>query len=85
MLEQFGYLNKTYDFFNKDTIIISATSAGGIATFFWANYLFDNTKTSKVYMMPDSGVFITDYYTPITNRVPIRALASDVMKLSNAA
>ena len=60
-------MNKTYDFYNKDTIVITGKSAGGIATFFWANYLFENSKSSKVYAIPDSGLFITDFVSPLTN------------------
>ena len=44
---------------------MTGVSAGGMATYFWSNYLYENTKTSKVLAMPDSGFFITDYYSPI--------------------
>ena len=71
-LEQFYYLNKTYDFYNKDTIVITGVSAGGMATYQWVQYLYEHTKTSKVYGMPDSGLFLTDYYSPIVQKQVIR-------------
>lgn len=52
--------------------MITGKSAGGIATFFWANFLFENSKTSKVYAIPDSGLFITDFISPFTNKSSIR-------------
>jgi hypothetical protein len=44
---------------------MSGSSAGGMASFQWSNYLFENTKKAKVYSMPDSGFFITDFYSAI--------------------
>jgi len=40
-------------------------SAGGVATFLYSNYVFENTKKAKVYAIPDSGLFITEFYSPI--------------------
>lgn len=54
---------------------MTGVSAGGMATFEWSNYLFENTKTSKVLSMPDSGFFITDYYSPIINAKILRIYA----------
>jgi hypothetical protein len=36
-----------------------------MATYEWSNYLMDHTKKAKVYGIPDSGFFITDYYSEI--------------------
>lgn len=58
-LEQFYYLDKKLDFYNGDTIVLTGVSAGGIATYFYSNYLLDHTKKAKVYAIPDSGLFIT--------------------------
>jgi hypothetical protein len=74
-------LNETYDFFNKDTIVITGVSAGGIASYFWQNYLVENTKTSKIYAIPDSGLFITDYYSPIVEKQLLRERAQILLKL----
>jgi len=46
---------------------MTGVSAGGLATYFWSNYLVENTVTSKVYAFPDSGMFLTDYYSPLAN------------------
>ena len=45
--------------------MVSGLSAGGVATYYWVDYVKYHTKTSKVYGMPDSGMFISDYYSPI--------------------
>ena len=55
-------------FYNKDTIVVSGLSAGGCATFYWVDYVQERTKTSKVYGMPDSGVFIGEFKTPILDK-----------------
>lgn len=65
ILEQFYFLDQKFDFYNGNTIVLTGVSAGGIGTYFYSNYLVQNTKTSKVYAIPDSGLFITDYYSPI--------------------
>ena len=59
--EQFYYLDKTYDFYNKNTIVVSGLSAGGVATYYWVDYVQQRTKTSKVYGIPDSGMFIDTF------------------------
>lgn len=56
-------MDTKYDFYNGDTIVITGVSAGGMATYQWSNYLMQNTKKAKVYGIPDSGFFITDYYS----------------------
>ena len=58
-MEQFRYLDQTFDFYNGDSIVITGVSAGGMATFFYSNYLYENAKKAKVYAIPDSGLFIT--------------------------
>lgn len=60
----FKYLDQKYDFYNKDTIVITGISAGGLGVYEWMNYLHDNTKTSKVLAIPDSGIFLTEYVSP---------------------
>ena len=66
--EHFYYLDKNYDFYNKDTIVITGTSAGGAGAASWVQYVADNTKKAKVYGIPDSGIFLIDYYNPITKK-----------------
>ena len=66
--EQFYYLDKKYDFYNKDTIVLTGLSAGGIATYYWVDYLQHRTKKAKVYGISDSGVFLNDFKTPILDK-----------------
>jgi hypothetical protein len=80
-MEQFYFMDKHFDFYNGDTIILTGVSAGGIATYLYSNYLLDNTKTAKVYSIPDSGLFITDYFSPIVQQSLIRLYAENLFKL----
>ena len=45
-------------------IVITGVSAGGIATYLWSNHVVEHS-TAKVYAIPDSGMFLTDYVSPI--------------------
>lgn len=70
--EIFNYLDKKYDFYNGGKIILTGGSAGGICTFEWSNYLLEQSKKAQVLTIPDSGFFITDYYSPIVQRKLLR-------------
>jgi hypothetical protein len=61
-MEHFSYMDRTYDFYNGDTIVITGVSAGGMGANMWANYLASNTKKAKVLLIPDSGFFNNDFY-----------------------
>lgn len=74
MIEVFTDLNKRFSLYNADKVIISGGSAGGMATFQWTNYLQDHVK-GQVYSVPDSGFFITDYLSPLTNHKNLRETA----------
>jgi hypothetical protein len=52
--------------------VITGVSAGGIATFEWSNYFLESTRKAKIYSMPDSGFFITDYYSEIVGKKMLR-------------
>lgn len=52
-----------------------------MATYQWSNYLVDHTKSAKVYALPDSGFFITDYYSPIVKTKVIRTRGSNLLSL----
>lgn len=82
-MEQFYYLDKEFDFYNGEAIVITGVSAGGMATYFYNTYLVENTKKAKVYAIPDSGFFITDYYSPIVGMKVIRIMAENLFKLIN--
>lgn len=77
----FEHLSHKYDFYNKDTIIMTGGSAGGIATFQWSNYLYEHAVTSKVYSIPDSGLFLMDYQSPIAHAKLFQVLATPTIDL----
>ncbi len=54
-----------YDIFRKNKIVITGVSAGGIATYLYSNYFMAKAVTAKVYSIPDSGFFLTDYFSPL--------------------
>ena len=37
--EQFYYLDKNYNFYNSDTIVVSGLSAGAVATYYWVDFV----------------------------------------------
>ena len=71
-IEQLRFMNEHFDFYNGDSIVITGISAGGIATYLYSNYLMENTKKAKVYAMPDSGLFITEFYSPLVEKQVIK-------------
>lgn len=81
MLEQFRYLDEKHDFYNGDAIVITGVSAGGMATYQWSNYLVQHSKKAQVYALPDSGFFITDYYSEIAQEKLIRTRAINLLTL----
>lgn len=38
-LETFNFLDKEFDFYNGEAIVITGVSAGGLATYLYSNYL----------------------------------------------
>ena len=77
----FHYLSEKYDFYNGGKIAIAGGSAGGICAYQWANYLADHTKSAKIFAHPDSGFFITDYFSPLANKKIIRTQVGPLMNL----
>ncbi len=61
VLEQIKYMEDKFDIFKKNKIVVTGVSAGGIATYLYANFFESKSITSKVYIIPDSGLFLTDY------------------------
>jgi hypothetical protein len=42
--------------------MITGTSAGGIASFIWSNYIYERAENPDgVLVVPDSGTFILDF------------------------
>lgn len=63
--------------------MLTGVSAGGMATYFYSNYLMENTKTSKIYAIPDSGIFLVDYFTPLVSKQAIREIAKPLFNFVN--
>ena len=63
-------MDEHFDFYNGDKIVLTGVSAGGMGTYFYSNYLYEHTKTSKVLAIPDSGLFLVDYVTPLAG-IPV--------------
>ncbi len=70
-----------YSIYDGGKIIITGVSAGGIASFEWSNYLVDNTRKAKVYAMPDSGLFLTDYFSPVVGTKMLRKYCTVLLDL----
>jgi hypothetical protein len=56
----FQYIHNRYDLNKAERVILSGSSAGGIATYIWADYLrgFISNTDVKVYSIIDSGIFL---------------------------
>lgn len=77
----FKELDRRYGLFDGGSIVITGVSAGGIASYQWSNYLVENTRKAKVYAMPDSGFFITDFYSAIVGKKMLREDAQVLLNL----
>ena len=76
-------MDEHFDFYNGETIVLTGVSAGGMGTYFYSNYLYENTKTSKVYAVPDSGLFLIDYYSDLVDAQILRMAAKPLVELVN--
>jgi hypothetical protein len=55
--------------FNASQIVISGTSAGAVATYMWGNYVYNKAVNKpSVFLLPDSGIFLSDFVNPWTNK-----------------
>jgi hypothetical protein len=80
-LEQIKYIEDKYDIFRKNKIVVTGVSAGGIATYLYADVFLAKTITAKVYAIPDSGLFLTDYYSPLTGKAAIREASKALLDI----
>jgi hypothetical protein len=60
---------------------VSGKSAGGIATYLYSDLFYDKALKAKVYAVPDSGLFLTDYYSPIVQTKVIRYLSQALIDI----
>ncbi len=83
MRSHFKWLNKTYNLFNAEKIILTGGSAGGIATYLWNNYLRSLvTNPNSVYAIPDSGLFVNAKST-VTGTLKIQSAIENLLKVAN--
>lgn len=70
-LEHFKYLNAKYSLYSANKIVLAGTSAGAMAALVWANTLHKQiTHKDALYVIFDSGQFVSDYLNPWTNSTP---------------
>lgn len=63
------YLGTNFGMFAGSKVIMTGTSAGGIASFLWSNYLSSRMlNPDNLVVAPDSGLFLVDYVNPFTKR-----------------
>ena len=82
-LQHFDYLHQKYGLFDADRIIVTGTSAGGIAAFLWGNYVYERSLTKNVYTVPDSGLFLGTYPNPFTGNYDLAEAMSALIGLVN--
>ena len=63
--------------------MITGVSAGGMGAYQWVSYLSKNTISAKVMAVPDSGFFITDYYSELAKEKVLRLGIGNLIKLVN--
>ena len=59
--------------------MIAGSASGGLAAFQWVQYLYENTNTSKVLALPDSGLVFMNYTSPITKKENLRRELSNLL------
>lgn len=65
-IQQFESLNKLFGLYSADKVVLTGVSAGGMAVYYWSNYLYDRSQNKQVYSVPDSGLFLISYVNPFT-------------------
>jgi len=82
-LAHFKYLNDNFNLFQSNEIIITGTSAGGLASFVWSNYVYEHASHPEgVTIVPDSGTFILDFPSFYNDKTMIDYSAAG-LKISN--
>ena len=68
-LAHFAYLDQQFNLFSAKNIIITGTSAGGLAAFVWSNFVYESALYPEgVLIVPDSGQFIVDFPNIYNNK-----------------
>lgn len=75
--------NKYPSFKNANQVIVTGSSAGGVATYIWANYVRTLVaNASNVLSIPDSGIFLP-YKTYDTQYNLLETTVVNLFKLAN--
>lgn len=82
-MAQLASIEKLYKISRATDVVITGQSAGGLATYLWANYINDLApKTAKVWAIPDSGIFLDS--PNYNNKQPAyKDLLLSFMKIAN--
>jgi O-palmitoleoyl-L-serine hydrolase len=68
-LAHFAFLNDKYSLFSATNITITGTSAGGVASFLWSNFVYEQAVNKEgVLVVPDSGTMILDFPNLYNNK-----------------
>lgn len=55
----FKFIDSKYPFIQAERVVLTGSSAGGMATYIWADYLKALLgANTKFYSIPDSGIFL---------------------------
>lgn len=77
------WIEQHYDLRNAQQVVVSGTSAGGIATYLWTNYVrLQVANPNNVLSIPDSGVFL-NYTTYDTKSDVLNKIVFNNFKLAN--
>lgn len=83
-ISKLNHLEKTLGLFSKSTeILVTGISAGGLASFTWADYIREKSASKNVYCAPDSGIFL-DSANFVSKQHEYRNMFANLFKLSNA-
>ena len=79
----FQYLVDNYNFKNAEKVVLTGSSAGGIASFLWNNYVRSLlVNPDALVAVPDSGVF-TNVVSPVKGISVFDLILKNLFKLSN--
>jgi hypothetical protein len=71
-LAHFAFLNKQFGLFSATNITITGTSAGGVSSYLWSNYVYEQSANPEgVLIIPDSGTMILDFPNLYNNKTLI--------------
>ncbi len=69
-------------FSNATEVIVSGSSAGGVASYTWANYIAERVINGRVRVFADVPIFY-DSYNVKTNQQDYKTSLANLMKFSN--